>query len=125
MSEIRNAIIESATITNADHGLLSAWVYLDYGGSGQGFGGYALYLPKGFRHASMQGPNYAGHFIWRVMEVAGVSEWSQLKGKTVRTKCEHSKVHALGHIVKDDWFDPTADFAALKVDVLDMEAARP
>ena len=110
----RNAVITSAEITNDDHGLLSAWVSLDYGGSGQGFGGYSLYLPKGFKHAVDQG-NYAGHFIWRVMEVAGVSKWSQLKGKTIRVRCEHSKVHAIGHIVKDDWFNPSVDFAMMKV----------
>ena len=113
MIETRNAVIESATITNDDHGLLSAWVYLDYGGSGQGFGGYALYLPKPFTHSTNQ-MNYAGHFIWRVMEVAGVSKWDALKGKTVRVRCEHSKVHALGHIVKDDWFSPEEDFARMK-----------
>jgi len=113
-SETRNAIIESAKITNDDHGLLSAWVYLDYGGSGQVFGGYALYLPKLFTHHNPVAPNYCGHFIWRVMEVAGVSEWGQLKGKTVRVRCEHSRVHAIGHIVKDDWFDPSVDFEQFK-----------
>lgn len=113
MIETRNAIIESATITNDDHGVLSAWIYLDFGGSGQGFGGYALYLPKNFRHATNQ-RNYAGHFLWRVMEVAGVSKWDQLKGKTVRVRHEHTKVHAIGHIVKDDWFDPAADFTQMK-----------
>lgn len=111
--ETRNAIIKSATLTNDDHGLLSAWVYLDYGGSGQGFGGYALYLPTSFSHHS-PAPNYAGHFIWRVMEVAGVSKWEDLAGKTVRAKCEHSRVHALGHIVKDDWFDVAADFKRMR-----------
>lgn len=115
MIETKNAVIESATITNADHGMLSAWVYLDYGGSSQGFGGYSLYLPKDFKHHA-DGVNFAGHFIWRVMEVAGVEEWSKLKGKTVRVKCEHSKVHALGHIVKDDWFNPSDDFKRMRAE---------
>jgi len=112
--EVRNAIITSATITNDDHGLLSAWLGLDYGGAGQGFGGYALYLPSNFKHHNPAGPNYAGHFIWRVMEVAGVSEWSKLVGKTIRVRCSHAKAHAIGHIVKDDWFDPEEDFRTWK-----------
>jgi len=112
--ETRNAVITSARITNDDHGLLSAWIDLDYGGSGQGFGGYALYLPKDFAHNPQQ-RNYCGHFIWRVMEVAGVSRWDQLVGKTVRVRCEHSKVHEIGHIVKADWFNPDLDFSQMRL----------
>jgi hypothetical protein len=112
--ETRNAVIKSARITDDDHGLLTAWLDLDYGGSGQGFGGFTLYLPKSFKHHNPQGPNYAGHFIWRVMEIAGVSDWNDLPGKTIRVRQEHSKVHAIGHIVKDDWFCPAEDFAASK-----------
>lgn len=111
MVETRNAIIRSAGITCADHGVLSAWLDLDYGGSGQSFGGWSLYLPKSFKHHNVAGPNYAGHFIWRVMEVAGVEKWSDVVGKTIRVRCEHIKVHAIGHIVKDDWFEPSLDFA--------------
>ena len=106
--EITNAIIESAAITSGDHGVLSAWVHLDYGGTGQGFGGFALYLPKSCTHHELK--SVAGHFIWRVMEVAGVERWENLKGKTVRVKATHSGVHAIGHIVKDDWFCPSEDF---------------
>jgi len=113
MIELKNAIITDAIITNDDHGLLSAWIYLDYGGSGQGFGGYCLYLPKNFKHSNNQ-KNYAGHFIWRVMEIAGVSKWSDLSGKTIRVKCEHSKVHEIGNIIKDDWFNPYEDFKKLE-----------
>ena len=107
--EIKNAIITHATITCDDHGLLSAWLTLDCGGSGQGFGGYALYLPKSFTHHTLLSP--AGHFLWRVMEIAGVTEWSKLIGKTIRVSAEQAKVHAIGHIVKNDWFNPSVDFA--------------
>lgn len=111
-TEIKNAIITSAAITNGDHGCLSAWVHLDYGGAGQGFGGYALYLPKSYTHHNIQ--SIAGHFIWRVMEMAEVSEWSKLLGKTVRVKSSRSHVQAIGHIVKDKWFDPAEEFKGAK-----------
>jgi len=106
-----NALIVSATLTTADHGLLSGWLSLDYGGAGQNFGGYSLYLPKGFKHHNLLGPNYAGHFIYRVMQIADVTEWGQLKGKTIRARAEHNRVHAIGHIIKEDWFCPAEDFA--------------
>jgi hypothetical protein len=108
--EIKNAVIQSARF-DTERGL-SIWVGLDYGGSGQGFGGYLLYGPKGWK-AHENAANYAGHFIWRLFEVAGVTEWSKLPGRTVRVKANHSNVQAIGHIVKDDWFDPKAEFAEL------------
>lgn len=108
--EEKNAIIESVSITNDDHGCLSAWLMLDYGGTGQGFGGWALYLSKSFTHHALQ--SVAGHFIYRCMEIADVSEWSKLKGKTIRVRTEGhwGKVVSIGHIVKDDWFDPDKEF---------------
>jgi hypothetical protein len=101
--EVKNAVIKSATITNDDHGCLSAWLNLDFGGSGQGFGGYALYL-----HHEVK--SVAGHFIWRVMEIAGVTEWGKLAGQTVRVDGGFSSIEGIGHIVKDDWFYPRKDF---------------
>jgi hypothetical protein len=109
MMEIQNAIIESASITSDDHRILTVWLSLNYGGSGQGFGGYALYLPKSFTHHERK--SFAGHFIWRVMEIAGVTEWSDLIGKTIRVRKTHSGVEAIGHIVNNDWFVPREDFA--------------
>lgn len=116
--EEKNAIITHAEITSDDHGLLSAWLTLDYGGAGQGFGGYALYLPKSFTHHQLE--SVAGHFIWRVMEVADVKRWSELPGKTIRVRAGHGHVDAIGHIVKDDWFYPARDF---KREPETMEAA--
>lgn len=107
--EIKNAIISSTSIDTGDRGLLTGWLHLDYGGSGQGFGGHILYLPKDYKHHTNKG-DFAGHFIFRCMQIAGVERWDEVKGKTIRVKCEHSKVHAIGHIIKDDWFDPSKDF---------------
>lgn len=113
-AKIKNAVITGARIDMGDRGLLTAWLDLDYGGSGQSFGGYALYLPKSFTHHELQ--SVAGHFLFRVMEVAGVEEWSKLKGKTIRARASHREVEAIGHIVKDDWFCPRDDFADLYKD---------
>lgn len=112
MIETRNAIINSATITNDDHGILTAWLQLDYGGSGQGFGGYVLYVPG--KGSDANRINAAGFFIWRVMEVVGVTEWDKLEGRTIRVRCEHDKVHAIGHIIKDNWFNPADEFAGMQ-----------
>ena len=109
--EVKNAVIESVRF-DTERGL-SLWVTLDYGGSGQGFGGYLLYAPSGWKAHKAPG-NYCGHFIWRLFEIAGVHEWSQLVGKTVRARSNHGHVKAIGHIVKDDWFDPEAEFAEFK-----------
>lgn len=113
MNEVKNAVITDATITNAGHGCLSAWLYLDFSDSGQGFGGCVLYSPDSFTHHKKQA-NFAGHFIWRILEIAGVSSWSHLKGKTIRVRGDHSKIQAIGHILKDDWFNPSVDFAELE-----------
>lgn len=108
-TEIKNAVIESVTITKAERNVLDAWLYLEYGGSGQGFGGFALYLPKDFKHHTNKG-DFAGHFIFRCMEIAGVEKWEDMKGKTIRVKAGHSNIEAIGHIVKNDWFNPSEDF---------------
>lgn len=112
-TETKNAVIKSARITT-DDGFLTVWLDLDYGGTGQGFGGFTLYLPKHWTHHNPAGPNYAGHFIARVMEIADVASWERLPGMTIRVRSEHCGVEAIGHIVKDDWFNPRADFDRMK-----------
>lgn len=106
-----NAIIESAEITCGDRGCLDAWIYVKHEDGCQGFGGYALYLPKRWKHHRVESP--AGHHIFRIMEIAGVEKWSGLKGKTIRVDADQLGIHGIGHIVDEDWFYPSEDYANL------------
>lgn len=112
--EIRNAVIESVTLSN-ERGL-SAWLMLDFGDCGQGFGGLLLYSANGDPLA--REVNYCGHFIWRVLQVAGVERWERLPGKTIRVQRSFSHIKAIGHILKDDWFDPREEFEELASKVM-------
>jgi hypothetical protein len=107
--EIKNAVIEKADITTGERGFLDAWLSLNFGGTGQGFGGFALYLPKSYSHHSIL--SVAGHHIFRIMEIAEVEKWSQLPGKTIRVEGSWTEIKRIGHIVKDDWYSPQNDFA--------------
>lgn len=108
--EIKNAIIESVKISTED-GILQCWLMLDYGGSNQGFGGYALYLPKSFKHHNIN--SVAGHFIYRCMEIAGATDFNAMKGRAIRVKSDWNGIEAIGHIINDDWFCPKEDFKNL------------
>jgi hypothetical protein len=47
------------------------------------------------------------------IQVAGVSDWSKVVGKSIRVKREsglNGKVIGIGHITKDIWFIPSEDF---------------
>lgn len=108
MRETKNAIIRNVWFGTEAHGILTLYLTLDYGGICQGFGGYGLYS-KNWKER----PNFCGHFIRRVLEVVGVEKWHDLQGKTVRAIVEHEKVHAIGNIIADDWFNPSEDFKDL------------
>ena len=112
---IKNAIIKNATIS-IQGGHLCVGMYLDYGdGSGFGFGDYMIYLPKSSTQPQI---DYGyGLFVWRVMEIAGVSNWKELDGKPIRVKTNHKETYcSIGHITKDDWFSPQEDVFGREVE---------
>ena len=43
-----------------------------------------------------------------------VYDWAKLPGRSVRVRATWDKVHAIGHIVKDDWFDAASDFKVMQ-----------
>lgn len=107
MSNIRNARIESVSITMADHGCLTYWLYLDGGGWGVGVGGYCI--GKGYLDAKdFDGVNkYGIESMMRIMDTVGVSRWEDLTGKYIRAEINGwgDSVTKIGHIIKDKWFD--------------------
>lgn len=95
--EVKNARIESTHLGKEGHGIMTCMIMLDYGGAGQGFGGWSL------------GGEWGMEYINKVLEVTGVECWEDLPGTHVRVKAEQMKVHAIGHILRDKWFDPAED----------------
>ena len=76
----------------------------------QGFGGYNLYNGNLTKKTNNTARSTTGIWIWRVLEIAGVDEWSDLVGRPIRVKSNHSSIEAIGHILKDEWFNPKEEF---------------
>lgn len=107
-SDIRNAKITKTQlgIAHTDHGILSFYIMLDYGGAGQGFGGWCL---------DTNNPGHVGE-PYRLPTILGTSlllaidrvfhvDWEGLPGQPCRAYSPTGdKLHALGHFLKDDWF---------------------
>ena len=94
MPEELNAKITSVILGPEDHGIFTAFVYLDLeDGTSQGFGGYDL------RHKDA-----AFKFMAGVMRVAHVEEWQKLPGCAIRARREDCLIRAVGDLLKPDWF---------------------
>jgi len=104
--KIRNAVIVDTFLGIEDHGIMTCWITLDYGGgSRQGFGGFILDTFDKLQDRRV-GTSFGMSFIMRILEMVGVTRWEDLKGKHVRAKVTYEKIHAIGHIVEDKWFEP-------------------
>jgi len=93
--EVRNAKI-TATKLGYDGGVLTCWLTLEWGSSGQGFGGYRL--------DGDATTNYGVEFVKEILDAVGVNSWEDLVGKYVRMRGTNARVEAIGHITDDDWF---------------------
>ena len=91
--EIKNARIRSTMLGREDHGILTFMIDLEYGGGGQGFGGYGL-------------DEYDAEHERRV----GVAASMDLISEILR------KVHGIGNVLDDRlWLYPEKFFAAYGV----------
>lgn len=96
-TEIKNATIRNTMLGFEGHGILTAMITVDYGGSCQGFGGYRM----------DGGDDFLGKSIINVLNAVGVDSWESLKGKHVRIEKEDSwngKIVRIGNFLEDKWF---------------------
>ena len=117
--EIVNAEITSARIGFQRGFALSADLTLNYGGTGQGFGGYVIGgnpfdSARCARHGEQK--NLAAEMIGGILGVVEVEHWGALVGKIVRVKRTEwgGSIVAIGHPFKDRWFSPDEAFNRLK-----------
>ena len=115
-TETKNAIITSTMLGIEDHGVMSFYLYLDYGGTHQGAGGYVLDTPlkQGSTFIRRIGTAEGMALIMEILEVVGVGKWEDLKGKHIRVKANSNGVKAIGHIIKDKWLDFEQFFVEIK-----------
>jgi len=86
MFQEKIAKIEKTFLGTEDHGIMTAYLDVSYGGSNQGIGGYALDTPvhdgDGIfieRVGTAQGME----MIRNILKVCGVDSWERLVGRTI------------------------------------------
>jgi hypothetical protein len=64
------AKIERTHLGFEDHGVMTGFLHVNYGGAGQGVGGYSI-------------STAAGPYIERTLKACGVNTWEELCGRTI------------------------------------------
>lgn len=111
--EIKNAQIKSTMLGVEDHGIMTFYLHLDYGGGGQGAGGYCLDEWSEEQNKRVGAP-FGCDLIRSILDIVGVENWEDLPGKYIRAKADQGKVHAIGNMLNDTWLDFAAFFEAHK-----------
>ena len=100
---ILNAKITSAEIFIEDHGLLTFGLYVDTSaGWSTGIGMFDLH-----------GCNNSAGLIKDILNLVGVTRWSDLAGKYIRiddNNTRNSSITRIGNIISEDWIDLRAYF---------------
>lgn len=90
----RNALIKTATI-GMKNGFVEVRIVFDLGDSKQSSIVTASFLAEGYRDDNIV------YLIKRILEIADVSDFSQLSGKAVRIDSVSGMATAIAHIIKD------------------------
>lgn len=95
MATERIAKIRKAFLGWEDHGIFTCQLDLDYGGAGQGAGGYALDERPDGDDYHRGGTAFGMDWIMSVMRVCDAREWSQVEGTTVIALINDGRVWGL------------------------------
>lgn len=107
----KNALISGTHLGFEDHGILTFSLSLDFGGTGQGFGGLGL------SHEDKNGNTVietkVGEIIFAILKTVGAETWEQLKFKYVRAGIDRESglIRAIMHITDDDRVFDTMSFS--------------
>lgn len=105
--EIRNAMITSTKLGREDHDILTFCIHIRFGGGTCcGVGCYALDYydtkkqEKVFYARGME-------LISEILDVVGVNDWEDLKGKYIRIKDNgyNSTIDEIGNLLEDKWLN--------------------
>lgn len=78
----RIAKIESTFLGFEDHGVLTATLHCNYGGSAQGVGGFVM-STRNQSTGRVEAHPAAGEFVIGILRACGVRQWEHLKGRTI------------------------------------------
>ena len=100
-------MVEETMLGIEDHGIFSSWLHIDFGGTGQGAGGYSLDSPvsdEDGKHIGRFGSAFGAQWIMDTLKVVGVDSWERVKGSKVYVlrKDEWSSIEGLAHWLKPE-----------------------
>lgn len=106
MGEIRNAKITDTMLGREDHGIMTFMLYLEWGASVCGYGGYAI--DQYDREEDKRVFSASGlEAISKILEVVGVKTWEELKGKYIRIEDNGwgETIDKIGNLMEEKWFN--------------------
>lgn len=110
--KIRNAKITSTMLGREDHGILTFMVFVEFGCSGCGIGGYAIdQYDRGTGKRVFSGNGLEA--ISKILETVGVDKWEDLPNKYIRVKDNGwgSTIDEIGNLMEEKWFNIREFFA--------------
>lgn len=105
-AKVLNAVVSGISI-GIDRGFaLTIRIFVDYGGSGQSFGGYCLANLSRIQKGEDRYSNLMTIWIAELMRVFEVECFDYIAGKPCRVKIIDGKIVEIGHFLKDSFFSP-------------------